>query len=170
MAIRADDFPPDRMPEKAVTLRAMSYADLKQIVEIEERAYTHPWTIGIFRDCIRVGYNCWVCMLGKQVIGYGIIMLAAGEAHILNICVDPEFQGRGYGRKVLRYLISRCASSDIDMVILEVRRSNSHAKRLYQSEGFHELGVRKDYYPADEGREDAIIYARYVSKTSSPCD
>ena len=170
MAVGADHFPPDRMPENALTLRTMTYADLKLVIDIEERAYSHPWTIGIFRDCIRVGYNCWACLLGNSVIGYGVVMLAAGEAHILNICVDPEYQGHGYGRKILRHLVMRCSTTDIDMVILEVRRSNSHAKRLYQSEGFHELGIRKDYYPADEGREDAIIYARYVAGNSAQPD
>ena len=165
MAIGAEHLPPGLRDETQAepVLRTMTYADLRQVIEIEERAYSHPWTIGIFRDCIRVGYNCWVCMQGERMVGYGVIMLAAGEAHILNLCVDPDHQGRGLGRFILRHLVSRCAQTDIDMVILEVRRSNRHAMRLYEVEGFHELGVRKDYYPADEGREDAIIFARYIS-------
>lgn len=168
MAIGTENLPPGIKGEcgDAFDVRTMNYADLRKVMEIEERAYTHPWTIGIFRDCIRVGYNCWVVLDDDRIVGYGVIMLAAGEAHILNICVDPDYQGRGMGRFLLRHLISRCAKNDIDMVILEVRRSNQVAIQLYQSEGFHELGVRKGYYPDHEGREDAIIFARYISPVS----
>ncbi len=102
------------------------------------------------------------------IAGYGVIMLAAGEAHVLNLCVDPDYQGAGHGRRILRHRLSTCPQTDVDMVVLEVRRSNHIAKRLYQSEGFHELGVRKDYYPDDNGREDAIIYARYLAPGSEP--
>ena len=159
MAARLDDLPE---LEAGGDFRTMTYHDLKRVLEIEQSAYTHPWTIGIFRDCIRVGYNCWVLMQDNDIAGYGIIMLAAGEAHILNICVAPQYQGQGLGRRILRFLVKRCALTGIDMVILEVRRSNHIAAQLYQSEGFHELGVRKGYYPAQDGREDAIIYARYI--------
>lgn len=165
MAIGAEHFPLDSSDDAGIMLRTMTYGDLKHIMEIEERAYSHPWTIGIFRDCIRVGYNCWVCMHEDRIVGYGVIMLAAGEAHILNICVDPTCQGRGFGRKILRHLVARCAHTDIDMVLLEVRRSNDNARSLYDSEGFHEIGVRKNYYPDTQGREDAIIFARYVSQS-----
>ena len=143
-------------------IRTMTYTDLKQVIEIEMRAYTHPWTIGIFRDCLRVGYSCWVLTEKEIVIGYGIVMLAAGEAHILNICVQPEHQRKGLGRKLLKYMTDRAAQSDIDMILLEVRRSNQSAIDLYLSEGFHELGVRDNYYPAAVGREDAIIFAKYL--------
>ncbi len=145
-----------------VELRTMSYSDWKQVVTVEKKAYPHPWTLGIFRDCLRVGHSAWVMTLDKIVIGYAIVMLSPGEAHILNICVDPGYQAKGLGRYLLRYLIKRTNQTDIDMVLLEVRRSNTKAHLLYQSEGFHELGVRKAYYPADEGREDAIILAKYL--------
>jgi ribosomal-protein-alanine N-acetyltransferase len=111
---------------------------------------------------LRIGYNAWVVTLDKEIIGYGIVMLSPGEAHILNICVDPDYQGKGLGRFLLRHLVKKSKQTDIDMVLLEVRRSNVNAQLLYQSEGFHELGVRKGYYPADDGREDAIILAKYV--------
>lgn len=146
-----------------VEMRTMNYSDLKQVVAVEKRAYPHPWTLGIFRDCLRVGHNAWVVTLDKAVIGYAIIMLSPGEAHILNICIDPEFQAKGLGRYLLRYLIKRSNQTDIDMVLLEVRRSNKNAQLLYLSEGFHELGVRKAYYPAQDGREDAIILAKYMA-------
>ncbi len=161
MAVSIDNFPDDLVAKGH--FRTMHYADLKRVVEIEQSAYSHPWTIGIFRDCIRVGYNSWVYELDGNIMGYGIIMLAPGEAHILNICVDPEYQGKGLGRQILRHLVHHCQLTDIDMVILEVRSSNEIASALYRSEGFHELGVRKNYYPADDGREDAIIYAKYVA-------
>lgn len=145
-----------------VEIRTMNYSDLKKVMEVEVRAYPHPWTAGIFRDCLRVGYLAWVMVLQKEIIGYGVIMLSPGEAHILNICIDPDYQAKGLGRQLLRHLIKKTNQTDIDMVLLEVRRSNKNAQMLYQSEGFHELGVRKAYYPADEGREDAIILAKYL--------
>ena len=145
-----------------VVFRTMHYADLKQVIAVEKKAYPQPWTLGIFRDCLRVGYKAWVMTLDEAVIGYGIVMLSPGEAHILNLCIDPDYQKRGLGRHLLLHLIKKTDRTDIDMVLLEVRRSNTHAQKLYQSEGFHELGVRKAYYPTDEGREDAIILAKYI--------
>ncbi len=145
-----------------VDIRTMNYSDLKPVIGIEQQAYPQPWTIGIFRDCLRVGYTSWVMTLDNNIVGYGIVMLSPGEAHILNICIDPQYQGRGLGRYLLRYLIKKSRKSDIDMILLEVRRSNTKAKQLYLSENFHELGVRKAYYPAENGREDAIILAKYL--------
>ena len=147
-----------------VEIRTMSYSDLKTVITVEEKAYPHPWTLGIFRDCLRIGYNAWVMTLDKKIIGYSIVMLAAGEAHILNICIGPDYQKKGLGRYLLRHLLKKSKQTDVDMVLLEVRRSNAAAQQLYQSEGFHELGVRKAYYPADNGREDAIILAKYLAK------
>jgi len=149
-----------------VEIRTMNYADLNQVIGVEKKAYPHPWTLGIFRDCLRVGHHAWVMMLDRKIIAYAVVMLSPGEAHILNICVDPDFQAKGLGRHLLRHLIKNTNQTDIDMVLLEVRRSNVNAQRLYQSEGFHELGVRKAYYPAKDGREDAIILARYLAKKS----
>jgi ribosomal-protein-alanine N-acetyltransferase len=149
-----------------VEIRTMFYSDLKQVIEIEKKAYPHPWTLGIFRDCLRVGYKAWVMTLDDSIIGYGIVMLSPGEAHILNICIDPDYQAKGLGRYLLQYLVENASKVDVDMVLLEVRRSNTDAHQLYQSEGFHELGVRKDYYPAEQGREDAIILAKYISPDS----
>lgn len=146
-----------------VDIRTMSYSDLKQVITLEKKAYPHPWTLGIFRDCLRIGYNAWVMTLDNNIIGYGIVMLSPGEAHILNICISPDYQGKGLGRYLLRHLIKKSKQTDIDMVLLEVRRSNSNAQQLYLSEGFHELGVRKAYYPAENGREDAIILAKYLA-------
>lgn len=146
-----------------VEIRTMSFVDLKQVLIVEHKAYPHPWTLGIFRDCLRIGYNAWVMTLDNDIIGYGIVMLSPGEAHILNICIDPDYQRNGLGRYLLRHLIKKSQQTDVDMVLLEVRRSNAGAQQLYLSEGFHELGVRKGYYPAQNGREDAIILAKYLA-------
>ena len=147
-----------------VEMRTMSYTDLKQVITLEEKAYPYPWTLGIFRDCLRIGYSAWVMTLDKKIIGYAIVMLSPGEAHILNICIEPDFQKKGLGRYLLRHILKKSNQTDVDMVLLEVRRSNAAAQQLYQSEGFHELGVRKAYYPASHGREDAIILAKYLAK------
>jgi ribosomal-protein-alanine N-acetyltransferase len=143
-------------------LRLMTYADLKQIIDIEAEVYKYPWTRGIFRDCLRVGYSCWVVTIDSLVIGYGIVMLKAGEAHILNLCIKPKYQGKGLGRKMLNHLANQASTIGTDMILLEVRRSNQLAIDLYVSEGFHELGIRKAYYPSEEGREDAIILAKFL--------
>lgn len=145
-----------------VDIRVMTYEDVGRVIAVEEQAYTHPWTSGIFKDCIRVGYSCWVFALRSSVVGYGIVMMTPGESHILNICVHPQYQGRGLGRKMLHHLVNESKQHGVDMVLLEVRRSNTAGIGLYQSEGFHELGVRKDYYPESTGREDAIIFAKYL--------
>jgi len=146
-----------------VEIRTMTYSDLKQVIVVEKKSYPHPWTPGIFRDCLRVGYTSWVMTLDKTVIGYGVVMLSPGEAHVLNICIDPEYQAKGLGRYLLHHLIKQSNRTDVDMILLEVRRSNVNAQRLYLSEGFHELGVRKAYYPTEDGREDAIILAKYLA-------
>ncbi len=161
MAVDVDNMNEDM--SALVEIRTMTYSDLKQVIVVEKKAYPHPWTPGIFRDCLRVGYTSWVMTLDKTVIGYGVVMLSPGEAHVLNICIDPEYQARGLGRYLLHHLIKQSNRTDVDMILLEVRRSNVNAQRLYLSEGFHELGVRKAYYPTEDGREDAIILAKYLA-------
>ena len=146
-----------------VDIRTMSNSDLEKVLAVEIKAYQHPWTLGIFRDCLRIGYNAWVMTLNENVIGYGIVMLSPGEAHILNVCIDPDYQRKGLGRYLLNHLVKKSNQTDVDMILLEVRRSNVNAQQLYVSEGFHELGVRKAYYPAEDGREDAIILAKYLA-------
>ena len=165
MSVGAENFPRTfDVGENEYRIRGMTYTDLKQVIAVENLAYPHPWTVGIFRDCLRVGYSCWVVTKLQDIIGYGIVMLAAGEAHILNLCVKPDEQGKGVGRKLLNYLTQSARQADIDMILLEVRRSNQAAINLYHSEGFHELGIRDNYYPAESGREDAIIFAKYLAR------
>ena len=152
----------DTAPGCELTFRTMNNADLKQIMEIEVQAYAHPWTTGIFRDCVR-GHRCWVAIQNEDIVGYGVLMMAPGESHVLNICVKPDQQRKGIGRELLRMMMQESQQASVDMILLEVRRSNQSAIDLYDSEGFHELGVRRGYYPANDGREDAIILAKYLA-------
>ncbi len=140
--------------------RAMIAPDLEQIMAIERRAYEFPWTESIMRDCIRVGYRCRVLEFGRAVVSYGVLSVAAGEGHILNLCVAPECQARGVGRRMLEHLVGMAGEQGAKTVFLEVRPSNSWAVGLYQSAGFNEIGTRRGYYPAREGREDALVMAR----------
>ena len=140
-------------------LRAMQTHDLERVFEIETRAYEFPWTLGIFHDCLRAGYGCWVLADDARVIGYGILSTAAGEAHILNVCVAPEAQGRGHGRRLVQRLIDLSRWHRVERVFLEVRPSNPTAIALYHDLGFNEIGRRPNYYPAKGGREDALVMA-----------
>ncbi|MBS0213010.1 MAG: ribosomal protein S18-alanine N-acetyltransferase [Proteobacteria bacterium] len=138
-------------------LRALHASDLPALMAIENAAYDFPWTQGIFRDCLAAGYECWVLEDAGLLLGYGVLSAAAGEAHILNVCVAPERQGRGLGRLLVRRLLDLARWHRAAQVFLEVRPSNPHAIALYRSEGFGQIGVRKGYYPAHGGREDAIV-------------
>lgn len=133
--------------------------DLATVMAIELRAYPFPWTPGIFRDCLRAGYPAWVLQEGTRIIGYGVLSVAAGEAHVLNLCIDPEVQGLGHGRRLLRSLLRIARGHGAARVFLEVRPSNPPAIALYHEEGFNEIGRRPRYYPAMGGREDAIVMA-----------
>ena len=150
------------MPHPAFTtvLRCMRAGDLDTVMTIEQRAYPFPWTRGIFADCLASGYSAWVLEQGAQIIGYGVLSVAADEAHVLNVCVDPLVQSRGHGRLLLRTLLHSARNQNAQRVFLEVRPSNPNAIALYQSEGFNEIGRRPRYYPAaNNGREDAIVMA-----------
>jgi ribosomal-protein-alanine N-acetyltransferase len=142
-----------------ITLRPMTMDDLPKVMAIERNAYQFPWSEGIFRDCLHVGYCCWLIEKGGQVRGYGVMSVAAGEAHILNLCVQPAFQNQGLGGRVLRKLIDVARQHKAQTVFLEVRPSNEPAIRLYSGAGFNEIGMRKSYYPGKNGREDAMILA-----------
>jgi [ribosomal protein S18]-alanine N-acetyltransferase len=140
-------------------LRPMQPADLGTVLEIELRAYPFPWTRGIFEDCLRAGYPCWVLQDGARIIGYAVLSVAAGEGHVLNVCVDPALQRRGHGRRLLHALLHLARGRGAQRLFLEVRPSNPAAIALYESEGFNEIGRRPRYYPAHDGREDAIVMA-----------
>lgn len=141
-------------------LRPMQEADLPTVLEIEMAAYPLPWSKLNFRDCLRVGYQAWVLELDYQIVGYGLMSIAAGEAHLLNLCVHPHFQCCGYGRRLLKQLLKIAKQHRTDTVFLEVRISNQAAISLYQHMGFNQVGLRKNYYPnGTNQREDALIFA-----------
>jgi ribosomal-protein-alanine N-acetyltransferase len=140
-------------------LRPMREQDLDAVLAIEQRAYPFPWTRGIFRDCLHADYPAWVLEQGGGIIGYGVLSIAADEAHVLNVCTVPEAQGRGHGRRLLRALLQLARGRGARRIFLEVRPSNAAAIALYRSEGFNEIGRRSRYYPAHEGREDALVMA-----------
>jgi ribosomal-protein-alanine N-acetyltransferase len=141
-------------------LRPMREADVAAVVAIETEAYEFPWTEGIFRDCLRVGYSCWVAETGRGLIGYAVMsLLAAGECHVLNVCVRPDHQGHGYGRVLLNHMLDLARGRGVSLALLEVRPSNAAALALYRSMGFNEVGLRRNYYPAKQGREDGLVLA-----------
>ncbi|MGB0135019.1 ribosomal protein S18-alanine N-acetyltransferase [Dokdonella sp.] len=147
------------MQEPISNFRAMRASDLETISRIELSAYPYPWTFGIFRDCMAAGYECWVLERSTELIGYGVLSVAGGEAHILNLCVAPGEQGRGHGRRILARLLDLARWHHADRVFLEVRPSNKPAVALYDSVGFNEIGKRPNYYPGKKSREDALVMA-----------
>lgn len=148
--------------EPQVAFRPMRDADLPAVMEVERAAYPHPWSEGIFRDCLRVGYCCWLTLADHRIIGFGIMSTAVGECHILNLCIHPDWQGRQLGRKTLYRLFEIARRRKVETAFLEVRRSNRAAIALYEQEGFGEVGIRRRYYPCEGGWEDAIVMARQL--------
>lgn len=148
------------LPELGPTrFRPMREEDLDAVHDNEALSYSHPWSPGIFRDCLHSGYSCWVMEVGGMITGHGVMSVAVGETHVLNICIAPEWQGRGFGRRFLEHLLDIAREHGALMAFLEVRPSNETALKLYESLGFGEVGRRRDYYPANGGREDAIVMA-----------
>jgi ribosomal-protein-alanine N-acetyltransferase len=138
-------------------IRRMNAGDLNRVVEIEQSAYPFPWTRGIFADCIQVGYSCSALQAGARLIGYTIQSQAAGESHLLNLCIEPEWQRKGYGNLLLDHAIRQAGQQRCTSILLEVRPSNQDGIKLYEQKGFVIVGKRPAYYRAADGREDAII-------------
>lgn len=153
-------FPESVDRKDLMRLRRMRLEDLPFILEIEGKNYNFPWSEGIFNDCLKaVNYSCWICSEQDTIVGYSIVSMAAGESHIMNLCVDPAVQSQGVGRKLLDNMIE-IAKKKSESIFLEVRPSNIAAIALYEKRGFNEIGVRKNYYPAENGdREDAVMLA-----------
>lgn len=135
----------------------MDEADLDNVIRVERAAYPYPWTLGNFRDCLESGYSCWVAELDGVLMGYYVLIVVVGEAHILNCCVSPTSQGLGYGRRIMLGLLDNARDLGAEVVFLEVRPSNTAALRLYEGLGFEHIAVRRGYYPADQGAEDALV-------------
>ncbi|MGH8461039.1 MAG: ribosomal protein S18-alanine N-acetyltransferase [Stenotrophobium sp.] len=139
-------------------LAPMQASHVPQVMEIELRAYPFPWTEGIFNDCLRSGYSAWVLAdADGSLHGYAVMTMAVGEAHVLNLCIDPDVQRQGLGRTLLAHLMRLARAGHCTVLLLEVRKSNKAALRLYESMQFERVGIRKGYYPAADGREDACV-------------
>jgi len=135
----------------------MRDADVTEVIDIERASYQFPWTEGIFHDCLRVSYLCRVAVHGQRIVGYAVMSMGAGEAHILNLCVREEARRAGVGRQLIGYLLDQAEGAGMLEAFLEVRPSNAIAMRLYQSLGFEQVGSRRGYYQAVGGREDATV-------------
>ena len=135
----------------------MQQKDIEGVMAIEEVVCDFPWTYSIFSDCMKVGYSCWVLEDQEEIVGYGLLSVAANEGHILNLCIKPERQRQGLGRRMMQHLIEQAKKLEAQSVYLEVRVSNHGAFDLYQQLGFSVIGHRKDYYPHIDGREDALV-------------
>ncbi len=145
-----------------VTLPAFSYrairdCDISAVATIEKDVYAFPWSPGNFRDSLLSGYQCWGCWAENQLIGYAIIMVALEEAHLLNFAIARAWQGRRAGAKFLGFVVEESQRTRCEMLYLEVRPTNLMGRRLYERFGFKQLGLRRDYYPAVTGREDALF-------------
>jgi ribosomal-protein-alanine N-acetyltransferase len=145
-------------------LRDMTHADVVAVMVVERASYPFPWSEAIFRDCLRAGYVCVVVEVDAALVGYGVMSTGAGEAHVLNLCVMPGHRARGLGGHMLSHLLEFAASLGVGDVFLEVRPSNTSAIRLYQSMGFSQIGLRRGYYQAVNGREDAVVLRRKLAK------
>jgi ribosomal-protein-alanine N-acetyltransferase len=155
--------PPAEAPGP-LQFRPMLPDDVEAVVQVENRSYAFPWTSGNFMDCLNAGHQCWVALEANEVVGHGIVTVAVGESHLLNLCVLRDRQGQGHGRQLLAHLLAQAFTQGARRIFLEVRPSNYSAIALYQSIGFFEIGVRKDYYPSQLGHEDALVYALDLSQ------
>lgn len=143
--------------DSVTSYRKIIEGDLEQILAIENAVHAHPWTRGNFADSIAAGYQCWIAERDAQFVGYGILMVGAGEAHLLNLSVAPNWQRHGIGTQLTGFMVRLARDLGAERIYLEVRPSNIPARALYMRSGFVEIGVRRDYYPAANGREDAVV-------------
>lgn len=148
------------MAEPPASIRLMTHEDMGLVSDIERRSYEYPWSHGVFRDCLLAGYQCIVLDRDERVAGYGILSIAGGEAHILNLCVDPLYRSHGYGERLLDEILFRARAASVREIFLEVRPSNQTALALYRKKGFHQVSNRPAYYQAQAGREDAAVLVK----------
>jgi ribosomal-protein-alanine N-acetyltransferase len=142
----------------------MVHEDIAQVSDVERRSYEFPWSHGVFRDCLLAGYHCIVIERAEQVVGYAILSVAAGEAHILNLCVNPKYRELGYGERLLNSIVEYAVSTEVREMFLEVRPSNESAIALYRKKGFRQISYRPEYYQATEGREDAAVFSKILKR------
>lgn len=145
------------LPHSQPSFRPMTAQDLSAVMRIEPTIYSHPWTLGNFRDSLNAGHSAWVMELAGELVGYALVMMVLDEAHLLNISVAKPFQGQGLGRALLAQMIAISRRYQAANMFLEVRVSNTSAIALYEALGFCEMGIRRNYYPTKSGREDAVL-------------
>jgi ribosomal-protein-alanine N-acetyltransferase len=150
----------DQLTGLAWRLRPMTAADVPAVIGLEHDVYPFPWSEQIFRDCLRVGYDCWIVEVDGSVAGYGVMSMGAGECHVLNVCIMPGLRRQGVGRALLNALLRRARRAGMLHAFLEVRPSNLGAIALYEDMGFERIGLRRGYYQASPGREDAVVYRK----------
>lgn len=141
----------------------MNERDLDQVAALEAALQVFPWSRGNFADSLTAGYSAWVCRIGGELVGFSVVMSVIDEAHLLNIGVGERFQGRGYGARLLRNAMQAAQLGGATKLFLEVRPSNERAVDLYRHFGFRQIGLRKGYYPAVVGREDALIFDKELA-------
>ena len=136
----------------------LTLAELDRVLDVEYRAYSHPWSRGNFTDAMASGYQAQLLMADEHLLGYFVAMMGVDEVHLLNITVAPEFQGQGWARMLLEALALWSRGQGAQWLWLEVRQSNTRAQSIYLTHGFRRVGERKRYYPAAAGeREDAVV-------------
>jgi ribosomal-protein-alanine N-acetyltransferase len=138
----------------------MSTADLDEVMSVEVRAYSHPWTMGNFVDSLKAGYDCRLVRDAATLVGYFVLGTAAGESHLLNFTIDPRLHRRGHGRRMLVQVLELARKREAEKIFLEVRPSNDAGRALYEAFDFRQVGLRPGYYPAETGREDALVLLR----------
>ncbi|MBK9134927.1 MAG: ribosomal protein S18-alanine N-acetyltransferase [Betaproteobacteria bacterium] len=157
---------PAAAASSAPVRRAMTVADIAAVLAIETQAYSHPWSQGNFIDSLAAGHVAEVLVEGDRLIGYFIAMVGVDELHLLNVTVGPAHQGRGHGSRLLDAVCAHALARSLPTVWLEVRASNQRARALYARRGFAEVGLRRGYYPAARGREDAVVMRRLLDMTT----
>ncbi|RKF18480.1 ribosomal-protein-alanine N-acetyltransferase [Alginatibacterium sediminis] len=145
-----------------LSISPLQALDIDAIMAIEAKAHLNPWSRSLMRSNFGGLYCNFGLFDGKQLRGYCILRVVASEAELINIAVDPTFQGQGFGRQLMQYLIDNARTNNWSQIDLEVRLSNKSAQNLYQGFGFSLIGKRENYYPAAQGREDALLYQRYL--------
>ena len=155
--------PADWLP----VIRPMRPRDVTAVYAVESNAYNYPWALHIFRDCLRMGYECWVQLATDRVVGHVILAMGPGEAHVLNLAVHRDWHDRGFGRALLEQALARAEALGAESVFLEVRPSNAPAVHLYSRFGFRKVGRRPGYYQTASGREDALVM-RYDLREVAP--
>ncbi len=148
--------------EPSLSIRPMQRGDLSAVVALEKASYPFPWPRGIFSDCLRVGYRCHVIEVDGWLAGYTVVSMAVDEAHLLNLCIDPDRRRQGLATVMLDHVLREARIADIDRLFLEVRPSNRAAVALYRRHGFQVIGRRPGYYPAAEGREDGMVMVLHL--------